>query len=161
MLCDVCHKNIATVHLTEIVNDKMVEMHICQKCAATKAEELKEQLSISDLLGGLVEVGLPAKEKVSLKCPTCGMKYEEFRKKGRFGCQNCYVTFKPHLLPFLKKIHGATRHIGKVPLALQGEVSLRQNIKELKEKLEQAIAKEAYEEAAALRDEIKKLEGKL
>ena len=67
MLCDICQKNIATVHLTEIINDKVVEMHVCQACAQSKAQELNEQLNISDFLGGLASVGEFKSQKHLLK----------------------------------------------------------------------------------------------
>jgi protein arginine kinase activator len=157
MLCDICHKNIATVHLTEIINDKVVEMHICQKCAKEKADQIQEQLSISDLLGGLVELE-EKRERSFLKCSNCGLTYREFKKKGRLGCLNCYLTFKEKLFPLLKKIHGAVRHTGKSPLNLKGEISLQDRLRDLRERLERAIKLEEYEEAARLRDQIKELE---
>jgi len=84
MLCDICHKNIATVHLTEIINDKVIEMHICQGCARNKTSELKQQLDISNFLGGLAaQDELPGEKRALLKCSFCGLAYAEFKKKGR------------------------------------------------------------------------------
>ena len=68
MLCDICHKNIATIHLTEIVNDKVVELHACQACAKLKAQELSEQFSASDFVGGLADIGAAKKKEQTLKC---------------------------------------------------------------------------------------------
>ncbi|UCC94517.1 MAG: UvrB/UvrC motif-containing protein [Candidatus Omnitrophota bacterium] len=160
MLCDVCHKNIATVHLTEIINEKVVEMHICQECAKLKAEELKEQLSISDLLGGLVGMGPIEKEEKALHCPSCHLTYGEFKKKGRLGCGKCYATFKVQLLPLLKNIHGSTHHTGKAPFVKEKKKSREETMKGLRNRLQRAIHLEEYEEAARLRDEIKNLERK-
>ena len=159
MLCDICHKNIATVHLTEIVNDKVVEMHICQSCAKLKAEELKDHLDISDFLGGLVGAQSPQeKQKVSLRCTMCGLTYAEFKKKGRLGCGNCYKTFRVQLLPLLKKIHSSTQHAGKSPVPVEKKVSRETKKRDLRRRLQRAIQLEEYEEAAQLRDEIKKIE---
>jgi len=159
MLCDLCHKHIATVHLTEIINDKIAEMHICQACAKTKTEEIKDQLNISDFLGGLAVAGTAErKEESSLKCVSCGLTYADFKKKGRLGCGNCYIVFKQMLLPLLKRIHGSTHHVGKSPLHKEERISREANIKELKNRLERAIQLEEYEEAARLRDELKSLE---
>jgi len=83
MLCDICHKNIATVHLTEIINNQIAEMHICQNCAQNKASELNQQPDISDFLSSLVGVGKPAKQESALKCLACGFNYSDFKKKGR------------------------------------------------------------------------------
>ncbi|MBU0694807.1 MAG: UvrB/UvrC motif-containing protein [Candidatus Omnitrophica bacterium] len=158
MLCNVCHKNIATVHLTEIINAEVTEIHLCQVCARHKTEELKGQLSVFDLLGGLSQMGKLKKEEVSLKCSFCGLAYKEFKRKGRLGCGNCYTTFKHQLLPILKNIHGATQHTGKFPLSVRRKETFRTKIKELRKRLERAIGIEEYEEAASLRDEIRKLE---
>lgn len=159
MLCDICHKNIATVHLTEIINDKVVEMHICQACAQTKANELNEHLNISGFLGGLADMvgGLP-QERRSLRCPSCGLSYEEFKEKGRLGCEKCYETFRRFLLPLLKKIHSSIVHTGKSPVSLDKKTSGKPRITELHQRLKKAIQLEEYEEAARLRDQIKELE---
>lgn len=157
MLCDICHKNSATVHLTEIINDKIIEMHICQACAKSKTEELNEQLNMSDFLGGLVGVGEAKKEERLLKCSSCRLSYSEFKKKGKLGCNYCYVTFRRQLLSLLKKIHGSVRHIGKCPLHIDKKMPIEAKIKEVHERLERAIQLEEYEEAAGLRDEIKRL----
>ena len=164
MLCDLCHKNGATVHLTEIVNDKVVEMHICQKCARSKTAELKDQLSISELLSGLMDIEGISEARPALKCPVCGMTYTDFKKSGRLGCETCYATFKDKLFPLLKKVHGSLHYSGKTPTAkapvAKQKVSDSESLKELKKRLERAIEMEEYEEAARLRDETKKLEKK-
>lgn len=157
MLCDICHKNIATVHLTEIVNDKVTEMHICQFCAKSKTEELKEQFNISGLLGGLADAAGVRKQDALLKCNFCGLTYADFKKKGRLGCAKCYSSFKVQLTPLLKKIHSSIRHSGKFPVQAAMKVSLDAKLKELKDCLERAVKLEEFEEAAHLRDEIKKL----
>ena len=158
MLCDICHKNIATIHLTEIVNGKVVEVHICEKCAKLKTEALKTQIDITDLLGGLInKEDASGKEFVSISCPVCGLKYKEFKEKSRFGCANCYLAFKDKILPFLRKIHGSVRHIGKLPVSLKGKISKDLRIKELTDRLQRAIKLEEYEDAAHLRDEINML----
>ncbi|MDD5194722.1 MAG: UvrB/UvrC motif-containing protein [Candidatus Omnitrophica bacterium] len=162
MLCDICHKTIATVHLTEIVNDKIAEMHICSTCAKNKTEEIKDQLNISDFLGGMSGPGSAIeKEDVSLKCSSCGLSYADFKKKGRLGCGNCYLSFKKMLLPLLKKIHGSTHHAGKkIPQKLASGMPEAKTT-DLKGRLERAVQLEEYEEAARLRDEIKNLENKI
>ena len=131
MLCDSCHKNIATVHLTEIVNDKVAEMHICQACAQSKSQGFTQQPNISNFLSGLVSAGRTKKEEQIPKCPVCGFNYSDFRKKGRLGCDQCYTTFRRQLLPLLKKIHGATRHTGKIPLNIKRSVSPEGKLREL------------------------------
>lgn len=161
MICDVCHKNNATVHLTEIINDKVVEMHICQFCAQVKADELNKHLNISGFLGSLADmVGDWPRQRRLLKCPACGFSYEDFKKKGRLGCGKCYETFRQAILPLLKKIHSATTHTGKTPTSLDKKVYSKTPASDLHQRLRRAIELEEYEEAAKLRDQIKALEKK-
>ncbi|MDD3296836.1 MAG: UvrB/UvrC motif-containing protein [Candidatus Omnitrophica bacterium] len=158
MLCDICHKSNATVHLTEIIDDKVVEMHICQKCAQSKAEELSSQPNIVDFLGGLTGLGRIEGNEKTLKCSACGLSYAEFKSKGRLGCEHCYSVFKQQLLPLLKKIHSSCAHYGKTPLGQDKLNSSQEYLKDLQAQLKRAIKLEEYEDAARLRDKIKKIE---
>jgi len=162
MLCDVCNKNQATVHLTEIVNEQMTELHLCEACAQAKSAEKEQQFGLSDLLAGMVQFDKPAveKEAAALKCPNCKLTYADFKKIGRLGCGECYTTFKKYLGPLLKRIHGSNMHIGKSPLKI-GKFSKKKNdASDLRLKLQKAVEMEAFEEAARIRDQIKELEGK-
>ncbi len=59
MLCDICGKNPATVHLTEIIDDQMNELHLCEECARQKSAQMEQQFGLSDLLAGMAEFGKP------------------------------------------------------------------------------------------------------
>ena len=85
------------------------------------------------------------------------MTYAEFQKGGMLGCANCYRAFKVPLTSLLQRVHGNTQHAGRVPGGVRSGVSIRMNIDRLKEKLQQAIADEEYEQAARLRDAIRAL----
>ena len=157
MLCDICHKNIASVHVTEIVEDKVVELHICQSCANLKSEDLKYQLNLSDFLAGLVERPI-AKRSSGEHCPLCGLTFKEFKRQGKLGCNQCYQVFKEDLLPLFRKIHGSVQHIGKCPKKAEEDLAIEQRIKELRERLARAVKLEEYEEAASIRDALKNWE---
>jgi protein arginine kinase activator len=162
MLCDICHKKQATVHLTEIVDDVMAELHLCEDCAREKSIKMEQQFSLADLIAGLSDFNKssPEAEKVNLTCPSCGLTYENFRKNGRLGCSDCYTYFKKYLASLLKKIHGSNQHSGKVPAGLPRVVKARSELQELKSRLQYLVETEAFEEAAKLRDQIRELEGK-
>jgi protein arginine kinase activator len=152
MTCDICGKKKATVHLTEIVDEQMSEMHLCEECARQKSAQMEQQFGLADLLAGLSDFSkAPAKEseKTSLQCSNCGLLYEDFRKFGRLGCGQCYTSFKEHLGGLLRKIHGSHKHLGKAPVAEGGqpaempviamEAAPLENIEELKKQLHSAI----------------------
>jgi protein arginine kinase activator len=164
MLCDICAKNPATVHLTEIVDDQMSELHLCEECARKKSSQMESQFGLSDLLAGLADFEKPSEEKelAAVKCPNCGLTYKDFKKVGRFGCGECYTTFKKFLTPLLKRIHGSGMHCGKCPVKITpGKTSRKKvDIQELRCRLQKAVEDEAYEEAAKIRDQIKEMQEK-
>lgn len=162
MLCEVCKKKEATVHLTEIINDKVTKLNLCEECAKEKGTEMEEHFGLSDLLAGLADLGSTTEPELldNVKCPTCGFTYQDFRKVGRLGCGDCYDAFKKQLAPLLKRIHGSDRHTGKIPLMVGKTVKDTRNLQDLKVRMEKAIQTEDFEEAARLRDKIKDMEKK-
>ena len=161
MLCELCKQAQATVHLTEIVNEQMTELHLCEACANQKGAQVESHFGLSDLLSGLAEFGKTQEpEEVSTKaCASCGMTYDDFRKVGRLGCAECYPTFKRSLGSLLKRIHGSPIHVGKSPIRLiKPSKVAKTELLDLKRKLERAIEHEEFEEAARLRDQVRRLE---
>ena len=164
MLCTICKEKPATVHLTQIVGDKMQKLDLCEECAKTKGLNDPTSFGLADL--DLV-LGLGASQQleqaaggVEFKCPRCGFTQADFKKSGRLGCPECYVTFAEGLAGLLKSMHKGTRHIGKAPEALRATRENADKLKTLQTKLAKAIKDENYEQAALLRDEIKQLAGR-
>jgi len=163
MLCDICGKNPATVHLTEIIDEQMNELHLCEDCARHKSAAMEQQFGLSDLLAGMADFEKPSskeEEIVTVKCPSCGLTYADFKKIGRLGCGECYNVFRKYLAPLLKRIHGSNQHIGKNPVKTKTAAKNKAGLPELKNQLQKAIQQEAFEEAARLRDQIKEMEAK-
>ena len=162
MICDICAKKEATVHLTEIVNDQVSKLNLCEDCAREKGAQMEEHFGLSELLAGLTEMGAATEPEtaVSIKCPNCGLIYQNFRKLGRLGCSECYEAFKKELAPLLKRIHGAERHVGKVPIKGGKTIKATRTLQDLKMQLDKAIQMEEFEEAAKLRDKIRDMENK-
>ncbi|MBI3324995.1 MAG: UvrB/UvrC motif-containing protein [Candidatus Omnitrophica bacterium] len=161
MVCDSCKQQQATVHLTEIVNDQMTELHLCETCANQKGAQVESHFGLADLLAGLADFGKtqePEEETTTKACPSCGMTYEDFRKVGRLGCADCYGTFKRSLASLLKRIHGSPHHLGKAPVRLVKPPKAKSELADMKRRLERAIEMEEFEEAARLRDQIREME---
>ena len=159
MLCQICKKKEANIHLKEVINNETKELHVCEECAREKGF-LNQSFSLSSLIGGLTEESeIPFSVAQKIQCPHCGLNYEQIREKGKVGCSSCYQTFKDYLLPLLEKIHGHTNHPGKVPGKLKIDEKGKE-IHKLRKELEKAVKKEEYEKAAEIRDEIRKLNRK-
>jgi protein arginine kinase activator len=88
----------------------------------------------------------------------CGIKFVEFRNTGRLGCPHDYQEFREELTPLLENIHGETAHRGKVPRRQPQNKETQSELMQLRKQLLQAVTREAYEEAARLRDRIRALE---
>ena len=160
MLCTKCGAKNAVVHYTKSINGEVTEYHLCQDCA--KEEGLFGNLSFnfgnffSDFLGA-EHMPLPARNQTA--CPGCGSTLADFERTGRFGCGACYDTFEAAIAPILKRVHGSVLHTGKLPKEAEGEVKAARKIDRLRKELKAAIAKEDFESAARLRDEIREMEG--
>lgn len=163
MFCERCQKNQATVHMTKIVNEQKVEMHLCSECA--KQMEFGGPISFQDIFQGLLDIAASAmqqsqtkeenKDVKQIKCPVCGLTYDGFKHNGKLGCAFCYQIFKPHLDTTLKSIHGGISHKGKIPHKNGEELIAKKELEYLKKELQQAIKEERYEDAAMYRDKIR------
>jgi protein arginine kinase activator len=165
MLCQECQKRPATVHLAQIINHEQNVQHLCEQCAREKGEfnfDASPPFSIQNLLTGLMNMETSSAGQVvyqgKIQCENCGLTYAQFGQIGRFGCSRCYTTFGERLLPLMRRIHGSTQHVGKIPLRAGGAVKLRRSIDELRHQLQASIAREEFEEAARIRDQIRSLE---
>lgn len=115
------------------------------------------------------------------ECNNCGELYKEFIKTGLLGCEECYDVFQNRLDPILKNLQGSVKHVGRRPLNIEEKIEnkeVNKNVKvesnkeekqtkenkkenelmKLQKDLNKAIEEERYEDAAVIRDEIKKLE---
>lgn len=176
MLCQNCGNNEANVRYTQVINGVKKEMALCEECSqklGISHIDFNMPINLSSFLGEFFNEEdnfLPSFiNPENLVCNECGMSYEEFTNTGKFGCENCYEIFSRKIDPLLKNIHGDNRHIGKkaklqLPKeknTIKKEINLEENkqankLEELKQKLNLAIKEERYEDAAKIRDEIKK-----
>ena len=96
------------------------------------------------------------------RCPKCGTSFDEIAHSGKVGCADCYRTFYDKLLPSIQRIHGKIKHSGKTVSAAPEQPKIEtkeEKIEKLKAAMNDAVAKQDFENAAKIRDEIKALEG--
>ncbi|HWT75880.1 MAG TPA: UvrB/UvrC motif-containing protein [Mobilitalea sp.] len=174
MLCDRCQKRDAKILYTEIINGAKKEQHLCEECATDytsfqmEKPLLNSDLTLGDLLSTLLDnytstdKKKTGETKPTIVCSNCGTSYEEFIQKGRFGCAECYRSFSGQLGKTFKGIQGSDIHNGKRPKGFVTAGSDRifkdfSEAEKLSLKLQEAIEKEEFEEAARLRDLIKQM----
>ncbi len=163
MQCEECKKAKAVIHFTQIVNDETETKHLCQKCAAKKGLQASAPaLPLTDFLSGIgSQIFSVSPEAVAGACQHCGSTFADFRRSGKLGCAQCYVTFEREMRLLLRKIHGSHHHVGisGEPRGLTAPASSPDaRLRELRSRLKDAVDREAYELAAKFRDQIQLLE---
>jgi len=179
MKCENCGNNEANVKYTQIINGEKKQMFLCEECSQKLGiNDIHFNMPINftsfltdffdDMNGISLMPGIP--ELSQPKCTKCGLTWDDFLHTGKFGCSNCYTDFETRIDPILRSLQGATSHIGRLGEVKKGN-TVKQNLDEkinnvntinvnevdkLKEDLKQAIKEERYEDAAKIRDELKK-----
>lgn len=157
MKCNKCSK-AATMHITDVLSDEQFEEHhLCEECAQKYLYEPQKKSSLKAEVA-TTEEGEEFGTLNKKECPICGVKFVEFRNSGRLGCPHDYVEFREELLPLLENIHGEIRHTGKTPHRLPQTRLAQTELIQLRKQLQLAVTREAYEEAASIRDRIRQLE---
>lgn len=165
MSCDQCREREAVIHLTQIVNEQVTTLHLCERCAAEKGVESPASVAKTPLGTFLAAMGKGLPETVPLakatdSCDRCGATLQDFRESGRLGCPECYRVFESPLRDLLRRLHGSTMHVGE-RYTDQGEVVPAEGGRDaavLREQLRVAVETENFELAAELRDRLRVLE---
>lgn len=170
MKCDQCDQE-ATVHELRVTGGKRLERHLCESCARREGVAAQPPASVPELIEKFLHQAAkpPVQTAAGPACPRCGLAFAEFRETGLLGCPDCYRAFEAQLGPLLERSHeGGTHHVGKTPkraghasvpasAVAQERDDRAARIAALSKQLEQAVAGEHYERAAALRDELRRL----
>lgn len=172
-ICQICKKKPATIHLTDIHNNVKKEVHICETCATEKGFNLQGAANLPHLLGmaakkvmNVPQLKHPVKQKDSkvadpdLVCPVCGMTWAQFGDRGRLGCPHDYQAFDSRLRVLVGNqisphtSRGDVLHVGKRPGEKRQPDELELTIRNLEQRLRQAVAEENYEAAASLKADL-------
>jgi len=168
-LCERCNKP-ATVHLTEISGGKPHEVHLCDACAQAAGHVQQSHVPINELLNQFLKAHAQMSDASAVRCPECGMSWQEFKDTGLLGCAKDYELFLNQISGVIERAQqGGNHHTGKVPTHVDGgeseggkkddPVKLRQQeLLKLRKELAKAVEGESYELAAKLRDQIRGLE---
>jgi len=165
MQCENCGERAAAIHLTQIVNNSVTTLHLCEVCAEEKGVKTDATLNkypLSDLLASMgkgASAAVPTADE-GLRCPACHASLQDFRDSGRLGCPACYDTFQRHLRDLLRRVHGSSHHVGEQyqSLVVEAPEAPDATLEELRDKLRRAVEAEQFELAAELRDRIRGIE---
>lgn len=165
MQCDNCQERQAAIHLTQIVDNSVTTVHLCEQCAAEKGVQTGASIAKYPLSNFLASVGKGAAAGLppggeGRTCQFCQATLQDFRETGRLGCPHCYESFGSHLRDLLRRIHGSSQHVGEIYLSPRSPDTPDRGrvLVELRQRLHKAVESENFELAAELRDRIRVLE---
>lgn len=172
MICENCKQRPATITLTQVKNGQQITKHYCEICSQqlhqhdhSQNEHVPLQQLFADWFGiptWSANAPKSQQQEEHLICPNCGVTYKQFLHDGKFNCPTCYDAFRDELPQVMKRLHnGATRHVGKMPGAVNATYKLKQEIEGLRNDMKKAVEEERFEDAATLRDQARKLEKEL
>lgn len=172
MKCEKCHENEATFFYQETINGKSRSYHLCADCAEKMraAGELNINMEMPDFdapfatfpnfFGDLFALPEKTSKRGAKTCPGCGATWQDIVNLGKARCPECYRTFADELDATVRSMHGNVTHTGRAPLKERAAHEKENQLADLKKQLQQAVADEKFEDAAALRDKIHALEDK-
>ncbi|MDR1498229.1 MAG: UvrB/UvrC motif-containing protein [Puniceicoccales bacterium] len=158
--CSICGQP-ANVHWTKVINDKVTNIHLCESCAAKSNEIHSLILPLAQIALSIIKSKIKedeADDAPAKKCPRCGLTTSEFARIGRPGCVHCYSTFDEEISQIILRIQPGKKHKGKRPVGSTLKSALYEALVDAQARMNNAIKTENYEDAANLRDEIKKIE---
>lgn len=165
MLCQKCHKNLATVRYAEVVDGAVSDQHLCFECMAAhqKNASLGFELSEPATAAAKPRGAVVARDAVRAQraCPTCGTRLGRVLESGLAGCPACYEAFAEDIDKALTNIHQAVAHTGRAPGVNDARSRARASLQAKRALLRSALRDEQYEQAASLRDDIRGLEAGL
>jgi protein arginine kinase activator len=164
--CQGCGEAVARNHYKKWENNRETELFLCDACAEKRGLAVTGGTDKIDLAQSLNVMlhdmeGLSDGAVGNVQCTRCGLLYSTFRETGRLGCAHCYSAFEQQLRPLLRRVHGAVQHVGKTPAIDDAHAARRRQLRELQERMQRAVARDAFEEAARLRDQIRALRDEL
>ncbi|RXK17721.1 UvrB/UvrC motif-containing protein [Macrococcus sp. DPC7161] len=118
----------------------------------------EEEFSMHQILKQLLNNGEIQITNAPVKCPQCELTLREVMHIGKFGCHQCYDTFKEHVPQIVSRVQaGNVTHVGKQPKKSQAKILKKREIERLEQELQILVEQQAFEKAVVIRDQIKAL----
>lgn len=165
MKCQICNERDAAIIVAMNNGKEEQSVYVCHQCIHNMGLDLRKSISQH-----IIEQIFNASKAETVACKNCGKTIDEFKKTLRYGCSKCHLYFDE------QKDKEHSENMNSINRALQQDkenrakleayfsVSNVKNASQLKmilitkKMLSNAIENENYEEAAKLRDKLRKLE---
>ncbi len=166
MMCEKCHKNLATVRYAEVVDGQVKNLNLCSDCLEQHQETAAAGFKLANPRPVRLRQRTETRKKEadgfeSAKCTICGHALIRLQQSNMAGCSGCFEMFSKEIEALLEELHAGVRHRGKTPHVDDERARARSGLQTKRALLRSALRTEDYEEAAHLRDEIHVLENEL
>ena len=165
MLCQKCHKNLATMRYAEVVDGQVAEQLVCPEClntvqaGASGGFEFTEPTPVARKRAS--DSITHEAVRMLRECKSCGMRLNEIVDTARVGCPECYAVFGRQIEGILEGLHRSLQHQGRVQCVDDDRARLHADLQAKRALMRTVLKAEKYEDAARLRDEIRCLESGL
>ncbi len=166
MLCDRCHGREATVHVTQIINGRRSEQHLCQECAA-KEHVMQSSFGrldrdfFSSPIESFFEGRMPSffgRNPIEIESQPVEEEQEgPMFQEGLRRSPDSYEAFREKIRPAFQKKQADVSEAKEVPVETE-DTPTDPKLAELKKALKSCISREDYEGAARIRDQIREME---
>ena len=148
MVCSNCNKREAS---HTVCGEDGTELHLCDGCY----ERLGGAASYLGEDAGFLADFLSTGQDEDVRCPVCGTTVADYRRTGLVGCASCYTAFREEIMPFVRRMHGKTRHVCKHPLGNGRLYELMDTLKSLRTELERALLEKRTEDTKRINRDIR------
>lgn len=167
-MCDMCGIRPATSFTSYTINGVTTEQYLCSECA--KKYNLAMDFSPDNIIASVF--GMPKTRPRTLRvCKVCGATERDILDNYKFGCSECYNTFKDIATDVARQL-ASGNHVGKRPYKLSGankengktvapadnkSMTDEERIESLRRQLRKAVDEERFDDASRLKKEIDSL----
>lgn len=101
MRCTRCKKNNAKYEICYLTGLNRGSEFLCDKCF--KEDDFYNNSEVR------------VRPVAVMRCSKCGTSMDEYLQSGLLGCAKCYEVFKENLQPYIDRLQGDKKHMGKAP----------------------------------------------
>ena len=142
MLCQNCSKKDATSIFLPPNQTKL--MYLCGACYKI----LNNNVELENLAAQQAQ-----NLNIEENCRFCGLKYNDFKNSGLFGCAECYNTFSDYINQNFLQMFKEKKYLGKKPNLYY----VQQEIKNLEHLIEMCLTNGNFQKATKYGKELEKL----
>ena len=160
MICEVCREKNAEIVFKTVTGNQVATKAMCMSCAHNMQQDMiKMFIALGFRKDQIDQTEVETQDKIpTVLCVNCGRPYDQLSEQTMAGCAVCYEAMREDLKARMAVVEPAGMpEAGKDTTGKQDN-SVEDEVRDLRYRLMEAVTREEFEEAAALRDRIALIE---